>query len=108
MPFNLKKANWKKFKQVLREELIPIEEALEIGENLFFNNSYNSPTNISFLQQIEELSIEGEDRETFLRQEEIAKKIYYLEILVENFSNYIKKAAKILILKLKLYERSKL
>jgi hypothetical protein len=39
MPFNLKKADWKKFKQTLREELIPIEKAIEIGENLFFNNS---------------------------------------------------------------------
>jgi hypothetical protein len=37
MPFNLKKANWKKFEQVLREELIPIEEAIEIGENLFYS-----------------------------------------------------------------------
>ena len=62
MPFNLKKADWKKFKQVLREELIPIEKAIEIGENLFFDNSWDSPTNIrNFLQQMEEVSIGGEE-----------------------------------------------
>jgi len=46
LPFNLKKADWQKFKKLLKEELSSLEDTIELGENLFINNFWDSPSNI--------------------------------------------------------------
>ena len=57
MLFNLKKADQKKFKETLKQELNSIEDSIELGKSLFFNNFLESSNIGNFLQQIEEFLI---------------------------------------------------